>query len=45
MGGSESKNLLEHTFLSVHPYFRDAKLITNKDNGIKVIEARFKVQN
>lgn len=45
MGGSESKNLQEQAFVSEHPYLGDAKLITNKDDGRKFIQARFKVQN
>lgn len=45
MGGSQSKNIQEQAFVSDHPYLSDAKLITNKDDGRRFIQARFKVQN
>jgi hypothetical protein len=45
MGGSESKNIQEQAFISEHPYFSDAKLLTSKDDGSKFIQAKFKVQN
>jgi hypothetical protein len=45
MGGSESKNIQEQAFISEHPFFNDAKLVTSKDDGSKTIQARFKVQN
>jgi hypothetical protein len=45
MGGSESKNIQEQAFISEHPYFNDAKLLTSKEDGSKFIQARFKVQN
>ncbi len=45
MGGNESKNIQEQAFISEHPYLSDAKLLINKDDGRKVIQARFKAQN
>ena len=45
MGGSESKNVQEQAFISEHPYFSDAKLVTSKEDGSITIQARFKVQN
>lgn len=43
MGGGESKNLQEQKFISEHPSFKDAKVVSDKE--AKWIQAGFKVQN
>jgi len=43
MGNSESKNVQEQQFISEHPKFSEAKVIS--DNETRSIQAHFKIQN
>jgi hypothetical protein len=43
MGSSESKNVQEQQFISEHPKFNEAKVLSDNEN--KTIQAHFKVQN